>query len=103
MPGVITPGIIEASPLPGSIDADDSPPRFLDKTLSGNGVNFSARGFLCLRLRASPTSGIADHSSSETVLSSRLRSENCCWILGLEYDRKLVTDSNQNFISYFKI
>lgn len=84
IPGVITPGIIEANPEPGSIDELDSPPRFLDSTLSGNGVNFSARGLRCFLFLASPTSGMAAHSSSDTCLSSRFKSENCCWIFGLE-------------------
>lgn len=78
IPGVITPGIMEARPDPGSIDDEDSPPRFLERTLSGNGVNFSARGLRCFLFLASPTSGIAAHSSSETTFSSLFKSENCC-------------------------
>lgn len=90
MPGVITPGIIDAKPDPGSIEEDDSPPKFLDNTLSGSGVNFSALGLRCFLLRASPTSGIADHSSSDTDFNSRFKSENCCWIFGLKQVNKVM-------------
>lgn len=89
IPGVITPGIIDANPELGSIVEDDSPPKFLDSTLSGKGVNFSALGFLCFLFLASPTSGIAAHSSSDTCLSSRFKSENCCCIFGLRIDNNL--------------
>lgn len=78
IPGVNTPGFIEANPEVGSMEFVDSPPRFRERTLSGSGVNFSARGLRCLRFLASPTSGIEAHSSSDTDTSSRFKSENCC-------------------------
>lgn len=80
-----TPGIMLANPEEGSIELLASPPRLRANTLSGNGVNFSALGFLCLRFLASPTSGTFRHSSSDTVTKSRFKSENCCCIFGLKY------------------
>jgi hypothetical protein len=51
----------------GSIDVTLSPPKFLANIESDMGMNFSlVPAILCLRLRASPTSGMLAHSSTDT-------------------------------------
>ena len=65
---VAVPGSGDAIDDDGSIEEIDSPPKFRAKIESDIGVNFSRRpASRCFRFRASPTSGMLDHSSADTL------------------------------------
>jgi len=64
---VAVPGSGDAIDDDGSMEEIVSPPKFRANMESDMGVNFSRRpARRCFRFRASPTSGMLDHSSTET-------------------------------------